>query len=155
MPCHASYSPPRTGGTILSTKPPVYVLSTKNLEHFCSSCVSPAPATGLKRCTQCKNVWYCNAVRPSPLPRTRVTAVRIAESRRRLVKATIGRCTRKSVRRCSDGRQELHRRTLLSLQSRYDVWVACCGGGKSGDWIASGCVSTVFAYRRGRRSPAY
>ncbi|KAN0111816.1 hypothetical protein V8E52_008196 [Russula decolorans] len=51
----------KKGGTILSTKPSVYVLSTKNLEHFCSSCVSPAPATGLKRCTQCKNLWYCNA----------------------------------------------------------------------------------------------
>ncbi len=60
-------SSPCAGGTILSTKPPIYVLSTKNLERFCSSCVSPAPATGLKRCTQCKNVWYCNAVRPPPL----------------------------------------------------------------------------------------
>jgi hypothetical protein len=55
------------GGTIFSTKPTIYVLSTKNLEHFCSSCVSPAPATGLKRCTQCKNILYCNAVRFSPL----------------------------------------------------------------------------------------
>jgi hypothetical protein len=60
---YVSYSSPCAGGTILSAKPPIYVLSTKNLEHFCSSCVSPAPATGLKRCTQCKNIWYCNAVR--------------------------------------------------------------------------------------------
>ncbi|KAH9985658.1 SET domain-containing protein [Russula compacta] len=48
-------------GTVFCTKPHIYVLSTKNLEHFCSSCVSPASVTGLKRCTQCKNVWYCNA----------------------------------------------------------------------------------------------
>ncbi|KAH9962254.1 SET domain-containing protein [Russula dissimulans] len=52
----------KRGGTILITKPPIYVLLTKNLEHFCSSCISPASATGLKRCTQCKNIRYCNAV---------------------------------------------------------------------------------------------
>ncbi|KAI0287197.1 SET domain-containing protein [Russula brevipes] len=51
----------KRGGTIFSTKPPVYVLSTKNLEHLCSSCVSPAPPAGLKRCTRCKSVWYCDA----------------------------------------------------------------------------------------------
>ncbi|KAI0252893.1 SET domain-containing protein [Lactifluus subvellereus] len=51
----------KRGGTILSTKPHIYVLSTKNLGQFCSSCVSPAPA-GLRRCTQCKNVWYCDAM---------------------------------------------------------------------------------------------
>ncbi|KAI0305279.1 hypothetical protein B0F90DRAFT_1809064 [Multifurca ochricompacta] len=51
----------KRGGTIFSTKPHVYVLSTKNLEHLCSSCISPAPAAGLKRCTQCKSIWYCNA----------------------------------------------------------------------------------------------
>ncbi|KAH9026262.1 SET domain-containing protein [Lactarius deliciosus] len=49
------------GGVIFGSKPPVYVLSTKNLEHFCSSCIAPAPTTGLKRCTLCKNLWYCNA----------------------------------------------------------------------------------------------
>ncbi|KAI9453061.1 SET domain-containing protein [Russula earlei] len=50
----------KRSGTIFSTKPPIYVLSTKNLEHFCSTCISPAPPSGLKRCTKCKTVWYCN-----------------------------------------------------------------------------------------------
>ncbi|KAI0263133.1 hypothetical protein BC834DRAFT_828026 [Gloeopeniophorella convolvens] len=51
----------KKGRVVLNTKPHIYVLSTKNLQHFCSSCVAPAPEAGLKRCTQCKNLWYCNA----------------------------------------------------------------------------------------------
>ncbi|KAF8268346.1 SET domain-containing protein [Lactarius quietus] len=51
----------KKGGVVFGSKPPIYVLSTKNLEHFCSSCIAPAPPSGLKRCTLCKNLWYCNA----------------------------------------------------------------------------------------------
>lgn len=51
----------KKGGVVFGSKPPIYVLSTKNLEHFCSSCIAPAPTSGLKRCTLCKNLWYCNA----------------------------------------------------------------------------------------------
>ncbi|KAI0064995.1 SET domain-containing protein [Artomyces pyxidatus] len=53
--------PMHAGEIIFQTKPHIHVLSTKNLEHFCSSCVSPAPATGLKRCTRCRVLWYCSA----------------------------------------------------------------------------------------------
>jgi hypothetical protein len=44
------------------------------------------------------------------------------------------------VLRYSGGRRALRRWTLLFLQSRSDVLVACCGGNRNGDWIASGCV---------------
>jgi hypothetical protein len=102
------------GEIILSTKPHIYVLSTKYLGQFCSSCVSPAPAAGLKRCTQCKNVWYCDAVRPPPC---HLAYHDYVEMRYRRVKIMIGHSTRKSVQRCGDGRREPHRRTLLYQQS--------------------------------------
>ena len=62
------------------------------------------------------------------------------ESRRRPAKATTGHSTRKSVLRYSGGRRALRRRTLLFLQSRSGVLVACCGGSRNGGWAASGCV---------------
>ncbi|KDQ60288.1 hypothetical protein JAAARDRAFT_191683 [Jaapia argillacea MUCL 33604] len=49
------------GSIIISTKPHVNVLSTKLLDAFCSACCAPAPPTGLKRCTRCRALWYCNA----------------------------------------------------------------------------------------------
>ncbi|KAI0037210.1 SET domain-containing protein [Vararia minispora EC-137] len=48
------------GDILFITKPHVHVLSTRNLELFCSSCTSSAPEGGLKRCTLCRVVWYCS-----------------------------------------------------------------------------------------------
>ncbi|KAI0693920.1 SET domain-containing protein [Cerioporus squamosus] len=45
----------------MSMTPHVSVLSTANLDQYCSACTGPAPAGGgLKRCPKCKTVWYCN-----------------------------------------------------------------------------------------------
>ncbi|KAI0319151.1 SET domain-containing protein [Amylostereum chailletii] len=52
--------PLKPGEIIFATKPHVHVLSTRNLEHFCSACASPAAENDLKRCTRCRVVWYCN-----------------------------------------------------------------------------------------------
>ena len=51
-----------TGTTIMAVTPHVAVLSTSNLEQFCSACAEPAPQSGLKRCPRCKALWYCNSV---------------------------------------------------------------------------------------------
>lgn len=51
----------KRGAALLSVKPHIHVLSTKNLEYFCSACIAPAPESGLKRCTRCRVVWYCGA----------------------------------------------------------------------------------------------
>src|SRR6266404_1363040 len=101
------------GGIVFGIKPPIYVLPTKNLEHFCSSCIAPAPASGLKRCTLCKNLWYCNAVRLS------LSSVSIVYRgrRHRHARATIGRSIRKNATRCGDGQPGLHLRTSLYPQS--------------------------------------
>ncbi|KAI0042812.1 SET domain-containing protein, partial [Auriscalpium vulgare] len=50
----------KRGEIIFRAKPHTHVLATKNLEHYCSSCVAPAPEIGLKRCTRCRVLWYCN-----------------------------------------------------------------------------------------------
>ncbi|KAK7683554.1 hypothetical protein QCA50_013389 [Cerrena zonata] len=49
------------GSVLLSVRPQVSVLSGSHLEHYCSFCASAAPPHGLKRCTKCRKVWYCNA----------------------------------------------------------------------------------------------
>ena len=47
----------------MAVRPHVSVLSTANLDQYCSACAGPAPAGGgLKRCPKCKTVYYCNAV---------------------------------------------------------------------------------------------
>ncbi|KAA1473083.1 SET domain-containing protein [Dentipellis sp. KUC8613] len=51
----------KRGSIVLAMKPHVHVLATRNLDSFCSACVSPAPEAGLKRCTRCKVVSYCGA----------------------------------------------------------------------------------------------
>ncbi|EJF63742.1 SET domain-containing protein [Dichomitus squalens LYAD-421 SS1] len=49
------------GEIILSIIPHVFVLSTPNLEYYCSACAAPAATAGLKRCPKCKTVRYCNS----------------------------------------------------------------------------------------------
>ncbi|KAI0076540.1 SET domain-containing protein [Panus rudis PR-1116 ss-1] len=51
----------KPGSVVLAVRPLVSVLSTSNLEAYCSYCCSPAPKGGLKRCTRCRKVWYCDA----------------------------------------------------------------------------------------------
>ncbi|TFY67160.1 hypothetical protein EVG20_g4044 [Dentipellis fragilis] len=51
----------KRGSIVLALKPHIHVLATRNLDSFCSACVSPAPEAGLKRCTRCKVVSYCGA----------------------------------------------------------------------------------------------
>ncbi|KAI6104233.1 hypothetical protein F5141DRAFT_1128058 [Pisolithus sp. B1] len=48
----------RPGNVILSSRPHVFTLSTTYLESHCSGCAG-TPASGLKRCTGCRKVWYC------------------------------------------------------------------------------------------------
>ncbi|KAL4073526.1 hypothetical protein J3A83DRAFT_4229177 [Scleroderma citrinum] len=47
------------GSTILSVRPHVFSLSSPYLDSHCSGCVG-SPGSGLKRCTRCRKVWYCN-----------------------------------------------------------------------------------------------
>ncbi|KII84634.1 hypothetical protein PLICRDRAFT_117564 [Plicaturopsis crispa FD-325 SS-3] len=51
----------KAGSVLISTKPHASALSTLYLESHCSSCAAPGTATGLKRCTRCRTVLYCNA----------------------------------------------------------------------------------------------
>ncbi|KAI6045326.1 SET domain-containing protein, partial [Pisolithus marmoratus] len=44
----------------LSLRPHVFTLSTKYLDSHCSRCAG-SPASGLKRCTGCRKVWYCTS----------------------------------------------------------------------------------------------
>jgi hypothetical protein len=55
------------GTIVMSVKPRVVVLSNQYLDSHCTSCCSPATSNGLKRCTLCQVVWYCDAVRISQL----------------------------------------------------------------------------------------
>ncbi|KAI6139859.1 hypothetical protein EDD17DRAFT_335437 [Pisolithus thermaeus] len=48
----------RPGDVILSLRPHVFTLSTTYLESHCSGCAG-TPASGLKRCSGCRKVWYC------------------------------------------------------------------------------------------------
>ena len=57
-----------TGSILISIKPHVSTLSTPYLDSYCSSCIGPAPATELKRCTRCRTVWYCGTVCTSGFP---------------------------------------------------------------------------------------
>ncbi|KIY68820.1 SET domain-containing protein [Cylindrobasidium torrendii FP15055 ss-10] len=49
------------GSIILATRPHVAVLSTPHLENHCSHCFGAESPQGLKRCTQCLRVRYCDA----------------------------------------------------------------------------------------------
>jgi len=53
-----------TGTTVLSLRPYVFSLSTSYLTSYCSACAG-SPDSGLKRCTKCRQVWYCNPVSTS------------------------------------------------------------------------------------------
>lgn len=49
------------GTIIFSVKPHTHVLSRQQLNLFCTTCCAPGSTTGLKRCTQCRTVYYCGA----------------------------------------------------------------------------------------------
>ncbi|KIP05657.1 hypothetical protein PHLGIDRAFT_73889 [Phlebiopsis gigantea 11061_1 CR5-6] len=49
------------GSIVLSLRPRVSVLSTPNLEFYCSYCAGPALDTSLRRCTGCRIVRYCDS----------------------------------------------------------------------------------------------
>ncbi|PBK94820.1 SET domain-containing protein [Armillaria gallica] len=51
----------RAGQVLFAVKPHVAVLSTEKLDGYCSTCFGVAPPSGLKRCTQCRSVWYCDS----------------------------------------------------------------------------------------------
>ncbi|KAH7921166.1 SET domain-containing protein [Leucogyrophana mollusca] len=51
----------KAGSVLISVKPHIFVLSNQYLDSHCSSCSAPAPPSGLKRCTRCRVVWYCNS----------------------------------------------------------------------------------------------
>ncbi|KAF9458385.1 hypothetical protein BDZ94DRAFT_1226398 [Collybia nuda] len=54
----ALYKP---GDIVLAAKPHIAALSNQYLDSYCSNCFGPAPESGLKRCTTCRTVWYCNS----------------------------------------------------------------------------------------------
>ncbi|KAH9940697.1 SET domain-containing protein [Amylocystis lapponica] len=45
----------------MSLKPHASVLSTPYIDSHCSYCCAPAPESGLKRCTRCRVLWYCDS----------------------------------------------------------------------------------------------
>lgn len=49
------------GTTMLSLRPHVFSLSSSYFPSHCSGCAG-SPDSGLKRCTKCRQVWYCNPV---------------------------------------------------------------------------------------------
>ncbi|KAJ3553381.1 hypothetical protein NM688_g3643 [Phlebia brevispora] len=49
------------GSVLISLRPRVAVLSINNLDNHCSWCSNPAPDRGLKRCTRCRTVYYCDS----------------------------------------------------------------------------------------------
>ncbi|KAI6010140.1 hypothetical protein EDC04DRAFT_2770593 [Pisolithus marmoratus] len=51
---------PPEGDIVLSLRPHVFTLSTMYLDSHCSGCAG-SPASGLKRCTGCRKVWYCTS----------------------------------------------------------------------------------------------
>ncbi|KAF9819678.1 hypothetical protein IEO21_01943 [Rhodonia placenta] len=55
-----SKSTHKPGTVLLAVKPHAAVLSTPYLDSYCSFCCGPTPSAGLKRCTRCKTVWYCD-----------------------------------------------------------------------------------------------
>jgi hypothetical protein len=50
------------GSVLISLTPDIIVLSNQYLDSHCSACAGTAPVTGLKRCTKCRTVWYCDNV---------------------------------------------------------------------------------------------
>ncbi|KAG6811187.1 hypothetical protein H0H92_008627 [Tricholoma furcatifolium] len=51
----------KPGDVFLAVKPHIAVLSNQYLDSYCSNCFGPPSATGLKRCTICRVVWYCDS----------------------------------------------------------------------------------------------
>lgn len=49
------------------TKPHIAVLSNQYLDSYCSNCFGPSLSGGLKRCTTCSTVRYCDSVRTSSI----------------------------------------------------------------------------------------
>lgn len=50
------------GKVLISSRARVAALSTPFLDTHCSSCAGASPESGLKRCTRCRVVWYCDSV---------------------------------------------------------------------------------------------
>lgn len=89
------------GSVLLTIRPQASVLSLNQLHHYCSFCTNAAPPQGLKRCTKCRKVWYCNAVCYFFM------VLKISERSNvqvRVVKMLTGRCIKSNVMLCSDGR---------------------------------------------------
>jgi SET and MYND domain-containing protein len=59
----SSYSLLGAGSIMMSVEPHVVVLSSQYLDSYCSFCCGPATSSGLQRCTKCRTLWYCGAVR--------------------------------------------------------------------------------------------
>lgn len=57
-----AYKNIRSGEAIVSNKPHIAVLSNQYLDSYCSNCFGSPTETGLKRCTTCRTVWYCDSV---------------------------------------------------------------------------------------------
>jgi hypothetical protein len=119
------------GSILLSLKPPVAVLSSQYLDSHCSCCFGNAPSGGLKRCTQCRTVRYCNSVRLFLAPKI-VNLIFL-----RHAKARIGVCTNVNVRPYGNGQRQ-HLPIERSLARRPDARHACCGKGASKDLKVSG-----------------
>ncbi|KAE9387099.1 SET domain-containing protein [Gymnopus androsaceus JB14] len=53
--------PIRAGSVIIVAKPYASTLSSENLQSYCSSCFAPSGPDGMKRCTKCRTVYYCDS----------------------------------------------------------------------------------------------
>ncbi|KAE9407296.1 SET domain-containing protein [Gymnopus androsaceus JB14] len=54
-------NPIRAGSVIIVAKPYASTLSSENLQSYCSSCFAPSGPDGMKRCTKCRTVYYCDS----------------------------------------------------------------------------------------------
>lgn len=114
----------KPGTVILSAKPHAAVLSTQNLKGHCSSCFS-ASSSGLKKCTQCHLVQYCDAVRPF-----RSSSISAPSKSRegRLARRMTGLFTRKNALRSKSGPRWHRIQMLLSPAMLSDVSDGFYGG---------------------------
>ncbi|KAH8083324.1 hypothetical protein BXZ70DRAFT_579582 [Cristinia sonorae] len=52
----------QAGSVLISCRPRINIISTQHLDVYCSYCCERPQSNGvLKRCTRCRQVWYCNA----------------------------------------------------------------------------------------------
>ncbi len=116
------------GQVLFAVKPHVAVLSTEKLDGYCSACFGVAPPSGLKRCTQCRSVWYCDSVSDtsvctSPVPYPLCRPARLG----------IGLSTNMNVHLFSVGLKQHPLTTFRYLATPYDAWVASCGRNRGKD----------------------